>query len=329
MLTVLYGIVFAVSVLMIGVYFLVDKRHNAWLLHLFVCVCICDLGYFLLSLSRSLQFALWANRIAYFGNVFLPFYILMMIINLACVPYPKILPRILVAVNSLMWLAVASGGILPVYYKNVSFEIVNGTGMLIKEYGVLHGFYKIFLFAYFAAMIAVVVYAVVKKTVVCVKHCIFLGIVVIGNIAIWLIENGIHAGFEFMSVSYIVTEVLILFLFAISQDYENVNATRLQQETTLSEPVACNVCETQVKVCCLQESQIDELLEKWTNLQLLSQRETEVLRLLLRNKRRKEIADELFVSENTIKKHTSGIFKKLNMKSRAELIAAAIRILEN
>ena len=114
-----------------------------------------------------------------------------------------------------MLFIVSSGGLLPIYYKNVSFEFVNGTGTLIKEYGVLHNLYKVFLFGYFVAMTAIIIYTAVKKTVVSVKHSVFLAFVVIGNIAIWLIENSINAGFEFMSISYIITEGLILFLYGI------------------------------------------------------------------------------------------------------------------
>ena len=52
----------------------------------------------------------------------------------------------------------------------------------------------------------------------------------------------------------------------------------------------------------------------------LTQRETDVLKLLLENKKRKEIAEELFVSENTVKKHTAHIYEKLEIADRSELL---------
>ena len=55
----------------------------------------------------------------------------------------------------------------------------------------------------------------------------------------------------------------------------------------------------------------------------LSGREQEVLRLILANRKRRDIAQELFVTEHTIKKHTAGIFKKLSVSSRAELYEIA------
>ncbi len=54
---------------------------------------------------------------------------------------------------------------------------------------------------------------------------------------------------------------------------------------------------------------------------MLSQREKEVLDLLLQGKQRNEIATTLYISENTVKKNISSIYTKLNVSSRNELFA--------
>ncbi len=324
-MTTFYGIIFVISLLMIPAYFFVDRKRDIWLFQLFISVAVCDLGYFLLSLSKSLDFALWANRIAYLGNVFLPFSVLMMIMNLSRFSYPKYLSRVLISVNMIMLFIVSSGGFLPIYYKNVSFEIVNGVGVLIKEYGPLHNLYKIFLFAYVSAMIAIIIYTAVKKTVVSVKHSVFLAFVVIGNIAIWLVENSINAGFEFMSISYIITEGLILFLYGILQDYGLADTERIATESVSSQSNQVQDCsvDNDSDIRKFNKEQIDAILKKWDVINSLSQREKEVLILIMQNKKRKDIADELFVTESTIKKHTSSIFKKLEINNRAELFNKA------
>ena len=316
-MSTVYGVAMAVSLLMIGVYYYIDRKHDKWLLLLFVSVAVCDFGYFLLSLSKTLDAALWSNRIAYLGNVFLPFSLLMMIMTLSRFTYPKWLPKVLVAANTVMLLIAASGGWLPIYYKNVSLDFINGLPVLIKEYGPLHAVYKVYLFAYFVAMVAVIAYTAVKKTVVSSKHTVFLAFVVIGNIAIWLVENMIHSSFEFLSISYIVTEGMILFLYSILQDYgitdtpkEAVRVTEPQAETT--EPIKT-----------FSNEQIDSIIKNWSAVNALSQREKEVLRFLLENKKRKVIADTLFVTESTIKKHTAAIYRKLETANRAELFEKA------
>ncbi len=322
-MSVIYGIFSAVALLMIGAYFYVDRKRDIWLMLLFVSVAVCDIGYFLLSLSKTLDAALWANRLAYLGSVFLSFFLLMMIMNLSRFRYPKLLPKILIGINTVMLLITASGGILPIYYKNVSLDFINGMPVLIKEYGPLHAVYKIFLFAYFAAMVCIIAYTAIKKTVVSSKHTMFLAFVVIGNITIWLIENMIHSSFEFLSISYIVTEGLILFLYGILQDYGLADTQKISDSSiVISQNASENVVlsETVKSFTC---EQIDSILNNWKAVETLSQREKEVLRFLLENKKRKVIADALFVTESTIKKHTAAIYRKLETTNRTELFEKA------
>ena len=241
----------------------------------------------------------------------------MMIMTLSRFTYPKWLPKALVAVNTVMLLIAASGGWFPIYYKNVSLDFVNGLPVLIKEYGPLHAVYKVFLFAYFSAMVAVIAYTAVKKTVVSSKHTVFLAFVIIGNIAIWLVENMIHSNFEFLSISYILTEGMILFLYSILQDYglkdtpQNVDAITEQH------------IETVEIIKAFSDEQIDSIMKNWSAVDTLSQREKEVLRFLLENKKRKVIAETLFVTESTIKKHTAAIYRKLETANRTELFEKA------
>lgn len=68
-----YGITALVSLCMVGVCVITDKKRDVWLLLVFVSVSVCNLGYFMLSVSRDLDGALNSNRIAYLGSVFLPF----------------------------------------------------------------------------------------------------------------------------------------------------------------------------------------------------------------------------------------------------------------
>jgi DNA-binding NarL/FixJ family response regulator len=55
----------------------------------------------------------------------------------------------------------------------------------------------------------------------------------------------------------------------------------------------------------------------------LTDRETEVLRLLARGQSNKEIASTLFIGETTVKSHLKRLFAKLSVMSRTEAVAAA------
>ena len=57
----------------------------------------------------------------------------------------------------------------------------------------------------------------------------------------------------------------------------------------------------------------------------LTPRETDILKLLARGLSNKEIADQLFLSEGTVKNYLSSIFSKLHARDRAQAISLALR----
>jgi DNA-binding CsgD family transcriptional regulator len=57
----------------------------------------------------------------------------------------------------------------------------------------------------------------------------------------------------------------------------------------------------------------------------LSERELDVLRLIVAGKSDREIADDLFISKRTVTTHVSNIFNKLGLNTRAEAAAFAVR----
>lgn len=57
----------------------------------------------------------------------------------------------------------------------------------------------------------------------------------------------------------------------------------------------------------------------------LSPREIEVLTALVQGLSNKEIAEQLFISETTVKLHISNVYRKLGVKSRSQAIMHAVR----
>ena len=58
----------------------------------------------------------------------------------------------------------------------------------------------------------------------------------------------------------------------------------------------------------------------------LTERETEVLRLLAEGKANREISETLYISETTVKTHVSNILNKLGVPSRTQAALYAVRI---
>jgi DNA-binding NarL/FixJ family response regulator len=57
----------------------------------------------------------------------------------------------------------------------------------------------------------------------------------------------------------------------------------------------------------------------------LTEREIEVLKLVARGMNNRDIAKELFISENTVKNHVRNILEKLQIHSRMEAVMIAVR----
>lgn len=71
----------------------------------------------------------------------------------------------------------------------------------------------------------------------------------------------------------------------------------------------------------MEEKQQKNIISTANIVDSLTDREKDVLRLILSGKTNKAIAAELFISENTVKTHVKNIYSKYNVSSRAEIIS--------
>ena len=321
-MSIIYGVSTVLSFLLLLGYGAFVGKKEIWMLLLFTSVFIINVGYFTLSLSKTLEEALLANRIAYLGSVFLPLFMLMTIVGVCRLRFGKWLLGGLICVSIAVFLIAASPGYLDYYYKEVSLVFVNGVAKLEKVYGSLHKCYFIYLFAYFAMMVGTILYSEWKKQIASFQHASLLLVVVLLNIAIWLVEQLIHWDFEFLSVSYIISELLMLILYSMLQEYEQLQCQPvtetvvkegLQKESEAVEPEAAVTFE------------IDQIVAYWSEVVKLSPREQDIFRAILEDKKRKEIAEELCISENTVKTHITNVFSKFEFCRRSELFAKVMQ----
>lgn len=226
----------------------------------------------------------------------------------------------------------ASGGWLTIYYRAVRIDLINGATVLVKDYGPLYFVYGVYLFLYFAGMIGVIWYTMKRKTDVSSKIAAFLSMIVLCSILTWLLEQLINIEFEFLAVFYLFAELLMLLLYMILED---VSAAAVQKQAAVeSVSEDREEIEVQTEDTVGNESLSDQIQIRTAGADLigiekLSVREMEVLLLIMDNKKRKDIAEELAITENTVKKHTSHIFAKLGVSSRKELFAKCSHVPEH
>ena len=99
---------------------------------------------------------------------------------------------------------------LDIYYKDVTIETINSITVLNKEYGPWHCLYFFYLLIYFSIMTATILYAKTLRNFDSHVHAIILLIAVFVNIGVWFLEQLVNIDFEFLSVSYIISELFLL-----------------------------------------------------------------------------------------------------------------------
>lgn len=337
-MTGIYGIVAFIALLLMFGYQKLIKKKELCLSYIYFAVFTVNAGYFLLSISRTLKGALNANRLVYLASVFLPLAMLVTIMNICQITYKRKHLAVLIFAGIVVFGLAASGGYLDIYYKNVILEFRNGAAILLKEYGPFHSFYGMYLLSYFVAMIGFILYAMKKKKRVPYKIAVFVLVIVLGNLSTWLVEQFIAVEFEFLSISYVLTEGLLLVFYAIMEEnslqkvvYEQKSSVISEEQNNFEEELEKSDEEIDDELSAdssKKQNKREEVLSqvkqrmiagKPEELERLSVREMEVLLLILDNKKRKSIAEELEVTENTVKKHTSHIFSKLGVTNRKEL----------
>lgn len=77
--------------------------------------------------------------------------------------------------------------------------------------------------------------------------------------------------------------------------------------------------------CRMDEKQQEIIIHQTKMIDPLTEREQEVMQLILSGKPNKEIAALLFITESTVKTHARNIYSKYNVASRAELISTLLK----
>jgi len=322
--TIAYAVTAAVAfALLVGYCSLVKKKEMTFIL-LFTAVFIINIGYTFGSASSTLEEALLANKISYVGAVFLPLFMVIIIMDECKYSRNKVFLTLLMFISGGIFFLTMTPGYAPWYYESVQLIFVNGGARLVKNYGPLHKLYFVYLILYFSIMIAAIVWAIIKKKHTSPKVPIALLALVFGNIVVWFVEQKVNLNFEFLSISYLVTELYLLSLYNMLYLYE------VKSPCDSCSAVCHNSGETIKAVNDDFDSgfvpDMQDIIKVWPQVAQLTTREIEVFKELILNKKRKDIAEDLCVSENTVKKHTTNIFAKLEISSRAEIMNMLLKI---
>ena len=326
-LSIIYGVITILSFVLLVCCCFIVKKQNPWMITLFTSVFIVNVGYWSLSVSSTLEQALFANRIAYLGAVALPLTMLMIIRNVCKIKYNKYFIGALISLSVIVFIIAASPGYSDIYYKSVELETINGVSILNKEYGSWHVIYLFYLLSYFAAMVSTIVYSIIIKRIKSFLESTFLAVAVLVNICVWLLEQLVDINFEFLSISYIASELFFLALYITIQetkkllkakDDKKIDSVDVIPEKNESTPTKRAKANTEIT-----QEQIEHFSANTYN---LTPTEKLIFNLHIKCVPTKQILLELNIKENTLKYHNKNIYSKLGVNSRKQLREIAVKL---
>ncbi len=315
-LSVVYGVVALLSALLFIGYFVFDKKKKHLFLALFFCVAVSNGGYFLLSVCSSLTVAKVANVLSYFGGAFSMLVMLLILCDVCQVRGGKCLLWILTGISTAFFALAASGDWMGLYYRSVSLEVVEGTAHLVKEYGPLHGLYALYLGSYVVAMLFCIGYAAGTKRLASPWYTVFLLVTVLLNVGVWLVEQFIQEEFEFLSVSYMITAILLLLIYNMLYSYGIIRP----ETGVLSVQMLTQLNTRQVDPGALPPGMEDMFRSFGEKAKTLSVAERRILNYYIDGHDIGQIPELAFISIHTVKKHNRSIYQKLGISSRDELM---------
>lgn len=313
-MTIGYAICLITAVGLLVAYSVMMKNKEVWLTMLHICVSVVNLGYLFMSLANNVKFAVFGNDVAYLGSVFLSMCMCLTIVRLCGFEIKKAHVITCATLGVVMFAIIVSSPMIPLYYKSVDIEMNDGSVTLVKEYGVLHPVYMLYLLGYFATMIGTIIHSVRKKKIGKPKLAGFIAAIVCSNLVIWLFEKMVSWEYEFLSVTYIIFESLLLIVYWMLQDY--VYKNDIPKPVTHEEKVSVIFMDSRERA-----EKIKQIIAGLPEGATLTARQIDILEGILECKSRKEMAADLHLSENTVKMHTTSLFKILKVTSREEIFA--------
>ena len=315
-LTIVYGAVAVLSVLLFAAYFLWEKKRERNFLFLLGCVSVANVGYFLLAVAGSLAFSKAANVVSYFGSAYAVLAMMYIIADVCRMERKPWLRYTLIGISTAAFLLAASGDWLGLYYTGVSIKTVNGMTRLVKDYGPLHSLYTLYLLGYILGMVGIIQYAWKKQKLTSPKYTMLLMMAVLLNLGVWAVEQAVDIDFEVLSVSYIVTEIFLLLLYGVLQDFGLVQPGG----SLVSVQMLTQLYSRQLEPEKLPPN-MEELFQAFAEkVSTLSSAERRILDYYIAGHDATDIPELAFISIHTVKKHNHSIYQKLEVSSRDELM---------
>ena len=223
--TLYYEIILALSVALTAVYvFKWQKHFDAHITIIFVMIPVINLGYALLANASGVSEALAINKFIYLGGCFLGLIILLAVCTLCEVRIHRILKFLLFLLSMAVYFSALSVGYNDWFYKDASFTVVNGTGILTKEYGWMHTVFMYIVLCYFLGALAVITYCFFRKNQISRKILALLFLPEIICMVSFFWGRKVTGAIELMPAAYLAAQIVYMVIVSRIALYDVTDA---------------------------------------------------------------------------------------------------------
>ncbi len=167
-----------------------------------VTITICNLGYFALGASATVEAAIYANALTYLGGVLIPAFVTLCVANICHVNIPRWFILTMIIFNMGVYMLILTIGHNDLYYATVDIDSYKGVTYLVKTYGPFHNVYTITLIAETVGVVAVALYSIFRGNKVSTGTAVILVATWVSGSLVYLLERAFHSKLDFMPFYY-------------------------------------------------------------------------------------------------------------------------------
>ncbi len=221
MLIVFYGSLLAASLLCSGIYFYIwDRHYNVNISLIFTFIPIACLGHFLYCISHNMGEAITAQKIAYLGGSYLQLFILLSIINLCQIHVKRWMRILLFVVCTISYNWSLTIGHTQGFYRNMSFEIVDGAAVLTRDYGWMHTAYYAVVLGFFLLGFAVIAYSWIRQKQVPRTVILLLVVPYVAVVLCYFLGKRESTSPDLMPLGYLLAQIMYIIISARMNLYD-------------------------------------------------------------------------------------------------------------
>lgn len=209
----MYALTFAAAFFATGVFLARNRKSDSQFVIIGILVCIHSLGKLTVSLSDSLEMAIWATRFMNVGSVFCPVMLIFIIQNLCGVKMPAYLKYPFLIFSIVTFFFTMTIGVTDWYFSDISINTEEGYTYLVKNFGPAYYLYPVLMALCFAFLVYYIVYALRHRRTISYIAILCICSVPTLVVIIYAIEVFTNSHISYLSLGYLVGSLVIQWLF--------------------------------------------------------------------------------------------------------------------